>query len=139
MSHEHGETKVALEGSLIRAKFIGSFNPAGVKAYASKIEGLLTQLNGQPFIMLIDNLQLVGGTPEAYKVLDEYNQWLNGQNLVAKAIVISSEFKAKIIDSLTPALKTQNMRYFTEKKEALDWLETELAFNIEHRTQGEAS
>lgn len=127
MSGAHGQTQVTLTGQLIEAKFSGAFNPLGIKEYASKVAACLAQLDGQPFIMLIDNLKLEGGTPEAYQALDKYNTWLNEQNLVAKAMVITSEFKAKIIGSLTPSMKQQNLRHFVDREQALTWLELELS------------
>ena len=124
--HEHGETIITYEDGIIQSTFIGSFNSAGVQKYVNQIKHLIDGLNGADFAILVDNLQLEGGTPLAYEALEDYNQWLNKQPLVAKAMLSNSVVKMQIIDSLTKAHQKQNVQHFQSREKALCWLKTEL-------------
>lgn len=123
----HGKTIVSSEGRVIKAKFIGAFNSTGVLKYANKIKSIVNALDGAPFAILVDDLELEGGTPHAYEALEVYNQWLNKQPLIAKAMLTKSLIKIDIITSLAPSHKKQNVQVFEKEKEALVWLKSELA------------
>lgn len=118
----HGEREVFLKDRIITARFIGMFNEHGVKRITDEIRQCIYQLSGKPFAILVDDLKLEGGTPEAYVVLEEYNQWLNTQNLVAKAMVLTSKAHKAIIDKLSPSRTQQNIQYFVSEDSALAWL-----------------
>ncbi len=122
----HGEREVFMQDRIITARFIGMFNEHGVKRITDEIRDCIYQLSGEPFAILVDDLKLEGGTPEAYVVLEEYNQWLNTQNLVAKAMVLTSKAHKAIIDKLSPSRLEQNIQYFVSEDSALDWLRSEL-------------
>ena len=112
--------------NIIFAEFCGSFDNHALQRYSKQIKKLVSTFNGSPFAMLIDDLKLEGGTPEAYKVLNEYNQWLNQQAIVAKAFIINNNVNKQIILKRSPALLEQNIAFFTDKNSAKDWLNTQL-------------
>lgn len=122
----HGEREVFKSGRIITARFIGVFNHHGVYRVADEIRECVAQMHGEPFAILIDDLQLQGGTPEAYVAVEEYNQWLNTQQLVAKAMVLDSKAHKDILDKRTPSRAQQNIEYFTDEDSALVWLKSEL-------------
>ncbi|NVK44434.1 MAG: STAS/SEC14 domain-containing protein [Oceanospirillaceae bacterium] len=124
--HIHGDREVFLHEDIITARFIGLFNEHGARRITNEIRECVAQMQGKPFAILIDDLQLSGGTPEAYVVLEEYNQWLNTQKLVAKAMVLTSKAHKAIIDKLSPSRLEQNIQYFIDEDSALDWLRSEL-------------
>lgn len=126
-SNRHGTCEVALIGErIISAAFIGSFNDKGVQHYANEIKRLVSTFQNQPFAMLINNLEVEGGTPEAYQTLDNYNQWLNQQAIVAKAFIIDNNVTKQILLARTPALKKQNIAFFENPTDATIWLNQQL-------------
>ena len=127
--HIHGDREVSLSGQIITARFIGLFNEHGVRRITDEIKACVEQLQGSSFAILIDDLKLEGGTPEAYAVLEEYNQWLNTKKLAAKAMLIKSASHKAIINKLSPSRAKQTIEYFTEEESAIDWLKQQLAIN----------
>ncbi|MFD2165120.1 hypothetical protein ACFSJY_02495 [Thalassotalea euphylliae] len=123
---EHGEYQVELIGRIISCVLKGSFNKDGCKSYTEAVREKVSQLRGEPFAMLVDDLELEGGTPEAYQELDAYNRWLSTQPIKAKALVINSPMQKDIMLKRAPALKTQNIEFFTDKSLAMAWLTQQL-------------
>jgi len=72
--------------------------------------------------LLFDYSEAEGGTPDVYDKINECNIWLNGQNMIAKALVIDSPTKLEILESRTPARRSQNFKNFNDKKKAISWL-----------------
>jgi len=124
--YAHGSFKVNVDGQLIECELIGSFNEAGCLAYTEKVKQEVTALQGKPFAMLIDDVALEGGTPEAYRALNEYNIWLNKHTIIAKAFIINSPIQKEIMLNRSPALKLQNIAFFKERKKAITWLNEQL-------------
>ncbi|WP_286263140.1 hypothetical protein [Thalassotalea atypica] len=124
---EHGESFVALADDVIISRLKGSFNEVGCKAYTRKVREIVIELDQAPFAMLIDDLELEGGTPEAYAALDEHNVWINTQHIVAKALLVHSNLQKELTLKHSPALLTQNIEFFMDRQQALDWLKQELA------------
>lgn len=123
-----GTTVVTLlESNIISSKFEGSFNDTTALIYVNSVKKIIADLNQQPFAMLIDDLLLEGGTPEAYEHLNAYNSWLKGQALVAKAMIINNNVHKQIILQRSPSLLEQNIAFFTSPSEAQVWLREELA------------
>lgn len=124
MALPHGRCDINTDGNLIVVKACGSFNVEGVKLFVSAITQTILSLKGQPFCLLMDDTLVEGGTSEAYAALNEYNEWLNNQPLLAKAFIINSKVKKGIILSNSPAIHTQNIAFFPAKSAALEWLAT---------------
>jgi len=121
---EHGEVIMTVHNNIIIVKLIGAFNEFGAKKYTDGIKELIDNLHGESFSILINNLEMEGGTPEAYDELEKYNQWLNTQKLTAKAMVITSIATIDLIDQLSPSRKLQHCKNFDNEAEAIYWLET---------------
>ncbi|NMP30234.1 hypothetical protein HII17_01560 [Thalassotalea sp. M1531] len=122
----HGIFQVTLDNHIIECVLKGSFNEVGCLAYTTRVKEEVTALNGQPFAMLIDDLDLEGGTPEAYEVLNQYNHWLSNHPLAAKALIINSIIQKEIMLQQAPSLKSQNIEFFTDKEDAKKWLNKQL-------------
>lgn len=122
----HGGSEVTTEGPIIIVRLKGLFNDLGVKRFTDAVRAFVATLNGAAFGILINDLELEGGTPEAYAELEQYNQWLNTQRLVAKAMVIDSSMKKDLINKLSPSRAKQNIEYFTSEEDALNWLKQSL-------------
>jgi len=133
MSVEHGEFSISLEGKIIKTKLIGSFNEFGAKRYAEAVIEVVKQLEGKPFAILVNNLDLFGGTPEAYQVLDQYNIWVNQQNMLAKAFVFDAAILATIMKNMSPSMKADNIQMFKTLEAAESWLEEVLQHHAEIR------
>ncbi len=123
---EHGGHSIVVNGNIIVLKLTGAFNEYGVFKFTQDVKGVIESFNGKIFSILVNNLELLGGTPEAYAELEKYNKWLNNQNMVAKAMVIKSSATLGIINSLVPSIKLQNMKDFDNKYEAIEWLKSQL-------------
>ncbi len=126
MKNIHGQISVYLEGQIIHVNLKGQFNELGVREFTNKIKECVSEVGEYPFAILINDLEMEGGTPEAYQELELYNRWLNTQNLVAKAMVIESALQLKMIDRYSPSREKQNIQSFTNEAEALRWLQQEL-------------
>lgn len=119
----HGESSVTFIDGTIFVTLKGAFNEYGIQIWVNKLKGIVNQLKGKPFAMLINYAEAEGATPEAFTVANEYNLWLCDQKLTAKAIVTSSILAA--IDRAQIDEKNrlnQNFQYFTTISDALNWL-----------------
>jgi len=123
----HGEYKLNIDGNILNLQLIGAFNEIGAQQFTSAMKASIKALNGQPFAILVNDLEVIGGTPEAYAELEEYNQWLNTQKLVAKAMVIISPITLAIVDKYAPSRNEQNIAVFNTEEPALIWLKEQLA------------
>ena len=130
MSVEHGEFSISLEGNIIKTKLMGSFNEFGAKRYTEAVIEVVKQLEGKPFAILVNNLELFGGTPEAYQVLEEYNKWVNQQHMLAKAFVFNAAILATIMKNMSPSMKADNIQMFKTLEDAESWLEAVLQQHV---------
>jgi len=76
------------------------------------------------FLLLIDIKNCEGGTPEGYEESRKFNIWLDEQNLTAKAIVSSSSIFIQINESIVRDTNKQNIQYFENQKNAVNWLQS---------------
>ncbi|NMP30233.1 hypothetical protein HII17_01555 [Thalassotalea sp. M1531] len=123
----HGEFNVVLNGNAIESKLKGSFNDVGFSDYVETVKRNVAKLADLPFVMMIDNSEFEGGTPEAYVVFEEYSKWISTQHVIAKVYLVSSFVQKEIMLQQTPELQNQNIEFFKEKSEARDWLAKQLA------------
>ena len=130
LGEQHGEVLFTVEDNIIIAKAIGSFNEEGAYDYTNGFKDRIGQLGSQPFAILVDNLLMEGATPEAFKVLEAYNQWLNDKPLVAKAFVVKSRVTTSIVTAHSPSINQQTVENFSTKEDALQWLRTKLANSL---------
>jgi hypothetical protein len=129
MSLEHGHHSITIEDNIIIIELTGSFNEYGARSLTDDIRRTIKQFKGKPFCILLNDFALEGITPEGYKEIDEYNVWLNTQNMIAKAIVIKIDILSKMEESRIPAKAQQNIKSFRNMPDAVDWLkiQTKLA------------
>jgi len=123
---KHGEVELSYDNQIITAVLVGSFNKKGAEEYTEGVKSIVKQLKGKKYAMLVDNSKLEGGTPEAYQTLENYNQWINNTNIVAKAIVVDSQAAMELIKSLSPSINQQKNKSFYDRKSALEWLKDSL-------------
>lgn len=124
---QHGHVEFSLINDIIIvATLTGSFNEFGARDYTHGIKQCVKALQDKHFAILVDNTHMLGGTPEAYQELEMYNQWLTQTNLVAKAIIVSQHITTELIKAHSPSVNLQNMKGFTDKKLALEWLTARL-------------
>lgn len=89
MTLNHGDFEVSVDGNIIIVELKGSFNEYGAKALTEQIKATIETFAGVPFSIAVNDLALEGITPEAYEQLNNYNSWLNGQNMRAKAMIVA--------------------------------------------------
>ena len=128
LSISHGKFQIELlENNIIYSVLKGTFSEKGSQAYTSSVKHIVEKLDGQPFAILVNNLVLDGGTPEAYTILEAYNLWLNKQAIVAKAFIINGNMTKHIMLKRSPSLQEQNIAFFDTVEKAREWLQKEIA------------
>lgn len=60
-------------------------------------------------------------------MLEDYNQWQNQTNLVAKAIVLKTSIIEEFLRAWSPAFELQMVKSFEAQIPAIKWLQTQLA------------
>lgn len=122
MSERHGQCLVSIDNEIVHIKSIGAFNLEGMIKATQDIKSAISKLNTNSFKLLADYTELEGATPEAFDHLDKFNAWLNNNNMIAKAVVISSSITLTILGQQAPTRKLQNDKNFKTKDEAIEWL-----------------
>lgn len=126
MTLKHGESTIILKGNIIHITLEGAFNEYGAKEVSATTREIINTLNQKEFLILANLLNLNGATPEAFSISNEFNAWLNNQNMVAKAIVIQSDTVKEIDKHWVPSKAIQNIEYFDNEDDALIWLKKQL-------------
>lgn len=121
---EHGESTFCVDGNIITVVMKGAFNEYGFRAFANRINQIIADFKGEKFYLLMDMTESIGGTPELYLEADKYNEWLNSQNMVAKAIVINSIVNLNIYKVRVKATLVQDHKFFDNDIDALKWLKS---------------
>ncbi len=122
LEQPHGHFTVLIEDGIIYTQLEGDFNEQGVIAWADELKAAIKTFNGEPFLMLVDEMLAPSATPGALKEGNNYNQWLNEQNMLAKAVVYSSSMLRDIDIKHLPARTKQNIAYFDNLASAKKWL-----------------
>jgi len=99
MNLEHGIFTVTVDTNIIIITMKGSFNEFGARALIDSIKAKIK-----------------------YKEINKYNEWLNDQNMIAKARVAKSTVTLDIDNRLIPAIKKQNIKIFEDVPAAIEWL-----------------
>jgi len=119
---EHGKSYISVDGNIITVKAVGAYNKEGMVKTIEELESTIESFNQKEFKLLFDYTLSEGGTPDVFDKINECNIWLNSQNMIAKALVINSSMHLSILESRTPARKSQNTKNFDNKTSALAWL-----------------
>ena len=121
---EHGEYLVTLDRSIINVTFIGMFNDVASKNVCSEVESIINEMNGAPFCMLFNLIDYEGSTPEAHVIGNQHFKWLEKQNCLAKANVISNMAFIEITRNAQPSLQESNIEteIFKAEDDAKQWL-----------------
>jgi len=122
MNLDHGEFSIQVKENLITLSLIGEFNEYSTRAYAAEIKSLVESFQGAPFLILVNNLNLVGATPEAYTESNKHNEWLYTTSMIGKATVYPNTFLADVDASRVSSKKYLNCRNFTNISKAKAWL-----------------
>lgn len=121
---EHGEYIVTVDKAIINVTFVGMFNDVASKNVCSEVEEIINEMNGAPFCMLFNLIDYQGSTPEAHVIGNQHFEWLEKQNCLAKANVISSMAFIEITRNAQPSLRqsTIETKIFEQKDDAKEWL-----------------
>lgn len=122
MTIEHGKTLITVIGDIITIKAIGAFNKEGILKTIAQLKSEIENFDGNEFKLLFNYLETEGGTPDVFEKINECNVWLNTQKMVAKALVIQSSAHLAILESRTPARRSQNAQNFDNIEAAMNWL-----------------
>ena len=122
IEHEHGKNSISVDGNIITVKSVGAYNTEGVFKAIEELKVVIESFFQKEFKLLFDYTETYGGTPEVFEQINECNIWLNSQTMVAKALVINSAMHLSILESRTPARKSQNTKNFDNKASAINWL-----------------
>jgi hypothetical protein len=122
MTIPHGQCFISVEDDIIFIKSVGAFNLEGINKANQDIKEVILNCDKKGLKLLIDYTEIEGETPEAFDKLNECNEWLNSQNLIAKAVVINSPVTLTLLESRAPARRLQNDKNFEDKVTAIKWL-----------------
>ena len=122
MAIEHGESFISVDGDIIIVRAVGAFNEEGIDKTIDNLKSVIASLGPKGFKLLFDYSKATGGTPDVFNKINECNIWLNGQNMIAKALVIESQIQLGILESRTPARRSQNAKNFNNEENAINWL-----------------
>jgi len=122
MNINHGDYLIRVEDNMVILTLSGEFNELSVQAYVAEIQLTIEKFENSPFLMLVDNLALVGATPEAYKESDHHNHWLSTTNMLGKATVYPSSFLADVDSARVSSKKRLNCKNFESISAAKKWL-----------------
>ena len=101
----------------------GVFTETMYKNLIKKSESLIRNFKSEGYVMFIDARNFEGSTPEAYRMYDLHNKWINeNSKLLAKAVVLNDSVNVKIKKIHLKYIQEQNTKYFFSEKEAWDWL-----------------
>ncbi len=125
MAVEHGTTSISTDGDIITMKPVGAFNREGTVKAIENLTVVIEGFSHHKFKLLFDYTEVEGGTPDVFEKIDEFNLWLNNQNMIAKALIINSSAMLEILESKSPARKFQNTKNFDNEASALNWLEVQ--------------
>lgn len=133
MNIEHGESTIIAKDNIIHITLKGAFNEYGAIGVSKTTMEIIRNFNQKRFMLLVNLLSLDGATPEAFNISNEFNEWLNSQNMVAKAIVITSQAIKAIDQQWVPSKVVQNVEYFYSEDDALRWLKKTILDNLKLR------
>jgi hypothetical protein len=119
----HGDYHLILNQYIIEVTLVGAFNDLGVKAWTEAVKNTIKLFDGKPFAILMDLTQAQGATPEAFEVANQYNEWLNTQNMIAKAVVFGNRILQEIEQVMVKAKQKQKIKNFFDVNEARLWLQ----------------
>ena len=122
----HGDNQVSIQDNIISITLRGSCNEYDFQDIGPTVKQAVVQCNGKKFCILVNDLEFIGATPEAYHEFQVLNQWLNTQQLIAKAIVIKSVSVLATIKAQVPAINDQNLKVFDVEEDAIIWLQNQL-------------
>ena len=122
----HGDNKVSIQDNIISITLRGGCNEYDFQDIGPTVKQAVIQCNGKKFCILVNDLEFIGATPEAYQEFQVLNQWLNTQQMLAKAIVIKSVSILNTIKIRVPAINDQNMKVFEVEEDAIIWLQNQL-------------
>jgi len=122
MQSAHGKFKISVNENQISTKLLGSYNTQGIEAWISEMKKTISSFSGAPFTILVDEIGAKGATPQALAKGNEYNEWLNHQNLVAKAVIYGESIYKEIDNKSLPARAKQNIKFFETVEDAQCWL-----------------
>lgn len=119
---EHGESSFCVNKNIITVVMKGAFNEYGFRSFVNRISQIIAEFKGEKFYLLMDMTESIGGTPELYLEADKYNEWLNSQNMIAKAIVINSIVNLNIYKARVKSTLVQDHKFFDNDIDAFTWL-----------------
>lgn len=123
MRSAHGYFDVNWFKSTMHIEMVGSFNREGMIDYINEAKSQVLN-HCTSFSIIIDGSKFEGATLDSFNELEQYNAWLNKLNqLQYKAIVQNCQIQRQIANKFLPAINAQKIAYFSQKEEALRWLE----------------
>jgi len=120
----HGTFELSLKGEIFIIRFFHKWNLEGAKAFFIKYKALIQECNLKKFGVLSDLRQFEGGTPDAIDFFEVISDWAQEQGQVARALIMDSGLKEFTIKRIDKEKKRFHIRAFSNRTEALAWLES---------------
>lgn len=123
---KHGDYKVTVENSVISVTFIGMFNEVASQHVCTQVEDIINGMNGASFYMLFNMLDYEGSTPEAHKVGNKHFEWLEQQNCIGRATIVTQQALIYIARNEQSSLRHSNIKtkMFDNVADGKAWLQS---------------
>lgn len=128
---EHGKASFEVKDNIIFVKMRGAFNEYGFNTFVKRIKEVVENFTGEEFSILMNMIEAEGGTPELHTEAVKYNEWLNTQNMAAKAVVIECPVTLDIFKARVKNIQFQNMKSFKNEPDAIQWLKTQMSLSTD--------
>lgn len=124
--NEHGVYHLDVIGNVIVCEFSDAFNVEGASEFLRDFRMIVDQMNGEAFAVVSNGVDCDGGTPEAYDLVNQYNEWLATTNCYAKALVFRDTLSRNIYRDRVPAIEQQRefLQEFFSYEEAIEWVKS---------------
>jgi len=122
MTIPHGHCFISVDDDIIDIKCVGAFNSEGITNATQDVESIIQSFGQKRFKLLLDYTEIEGATPGAFDKLNEFNDWLNSQNLLVKAVVIDSDAFISMLEIRASSRNLHNDKNFDNKCTAIEWL-----------------
>lgn len=118
----HGNYEIDFKKEYIYIKYSGMCNVELAKKF---YEEFISRVKGRNFTnlkVLVDCLEFDGATPDSYTFSSKVNNWLNSNDLIAKAIITREAIIVKLVEYRDNELRKQNIEVFDNIKDGEEWL-----------------
>ncbi|MEI6895948.1 MAG: STAS/SEC14 domain-containing protein [Psychromonas sp.] len=119
---EHGFFKIEIIKQTLSVEYFDAWNIETALRYCAEFKYLAEKINNNPWACLLDLSQWELGILEMMDEVRKLNEWTNINNQKYEAVVCRLSLQKWLMASTHRALTNVEIRFFDNRKEAQDWL-----------------